>query len=499
MRYRCYSVLYILSALPLADFATLPERLWGDLIVKHTWNAVPANWESLGPPPADTVIDLYIALQPHRENALIDTLYEVSNPEHPKYGFHLSKEQVAELVAPHNDTLEFVHSWLKHHGVPSSSISRTHGGGWLTITSVPISQANELLCASYQIYKRTGTNKTETILRTVSYSLPAALLGHVETVAPTTLFATPLAPPLQTPRKRSGEEAALMANSTLGDGEGGRVLSRRDDEPNITPQGLRSLYNTEEYVPVAPGRNAIGTLGLLNEYPKEKDLLYFMAIYRKDALDATFTVVPVNGGEDGEDDDSTRPAGIEASVDVQYGSVMSYPTPQFFYNTGGVLKWSTINGKPDSDDSYLAWLKYLLDQQNIPPTITVSYGNPETLFPLSYAVTLCNLFAQLGLRGVSVLVASGDEAVGSIDGEEDCVDGSGNIRFTALFPASCPWVTTVGGTMDIPEVAWPHSGGGFSQYFPRPDYQDRAVLTFLQNNGNKHAGLYKYVRCRDLA
>ncbi|KAF8266389.1 peptidase S8/S53 domain-containing protein [Lactarius quietus] len=396
-----------------------------------------------------------------------------------RYGSHLSKEQVAELVAPHDDTLEFVHSWLKHHGVPSSSISRTHGGGWLTITSVPISQANELLCASYQIYKRTGTNKAETILRTVSYSLPAALLGHVETVAPTTLFATPLAPPLQTPRKRSGEEAALMANSTLEDGEGGRVLSGRD-EPDITPQGLRSLYNTEAYAPVVWDRNAIGTLGLHNDYPREDDLQQFMAMYRKDAKGATFIVVPVNGGEY----DPTQPADTEGSLDIQYASVISYPTLQFFYNTGGVLKWT--NGRPDPRDPYLAWLKYLLDQPVIPPTITISYGNAEPLFPWSYATVVCNLFAQLGLRGVSVLVASGDQAVG----RGDCLDSFGNVRFTTLFPASCPWVTTVGGTMDIPEVAWPSSSGGFSQYFPRPNYQDRAVLTFLQNLGNKHAGLY---------
>ena len=54
----------------------------------------------------------------------------------------LSKKQ----VAPHQDTHELIHSWLEHHGIASSSISRTHDGGWLTITSVPVSQADELLC-----------------------------------------------------------------------------------------------------------------------------------------------------------------------------------------------------------------------------------------------------------------------------------------------------------------------------------------------------------------
>ncbi len=53
--------------------------------IKHSWNAVPKNWESLGRPPSDTTINLYIALKPQRENALIDELYEVSSPGHPKH------------------------------------------------------------------------------------------------------------------------------------------------------------------------------------------------------------------------------------------------------------------------------------------------------------------------------------------------------------------------------------------------------------------------------
>ncbi|KAI9431929.1 hypothetical protein H4582DRAFT_2102729 [Lactarius indigo] len=51
--------------------------------VKRAQNAVLATWKGLGPPPADAAIDLSIALKPHNENALIDALYEVSNPVLP--------------------------------------------------------------------------------------------------------------------------------------------------------------------------------------------------------------------------------------------------------------------------------------------------------------------------------------------------------------------------------------------------------------------------------
>src|SRR6202167_2258368 len=127
-----------------------------------------------------------------------------------RYGVHLSKEQIAELVAPHQHSLELVHSWLEHHRVPSSSISISHGGGWLSITGVPVRQANELLCASYQIYRQTGTNETNATLRTVSYALPVALHVHVQTVAPTTYFGSPRKP-LPTALQRSNEEIEAAA------------------------------------------------------------------------------------------------------------------------------------------------------------------------------------------------------------------------------------------------------------------------------------------------
>ncbi|KAH9009121.1 Pro-kumamolisin, activation domain-containing protein, partial [Lactarius hengduanensis] len=154
--------------------------------IKHSWNAVPRNWESLGHPPSGTTIDLYIALKPRRENALVDALYEVSEPRHPRYHSYLTKEQVAKLVAPHPETLELVNSWLKHHGISSSSISMTHGGNTLMLKDVSVIQANTLLGASYQLYRH--TKRGETIVRTVGYSLPMALHWHMLTVAPTTSF-----------------------------------------------------------------------------------------------------------------------------------------------------------------------------------------------------------------------------------------------------------------------------------------------------------------------
>jgi hypothetical protein len=68
-----------------------------------------------------------------------------------------------------------------------------------------------------------------------------------------------------------------------------------------------------------------------------------------------------------------------------------------------------------------------------------------------------------------------------------------------------PWfrrslVTSVGGTTSVgPEFAAKFSGGGFSDYFERPHFQDSAVEGFFKQFGDtQYAGLYEYVRCRGL-
>ena len=102
---------------------------------------------------------LYSSL--NRETALIDTLSEVSNPEHLRhvlltnlppvpsfvcatapFQIFLSEEQIDELVRPSPDTIELVCAWLAHQGIRFSSISRTHGGIWLTVTDLRVSQVS---------------------------------------------------------------------------------------------------------------------------------------------------------------------------------------------------------------------------------------------------------------------------------------------------------------------------------------------------------------------
>jgi tripeptidyl-peptidase-1 len=80
-----------------------------------------------------------------------------------------------------------------------------------------------------------------------------------------------------------------------------------------------------------------------------------------------------------------------------------------------------------------------------------------------------------------VLESSGDTGIGSGCRSPD----NKTIEFDIQFPASCPYITSVGGTESFgPEVAWSDGGGGFSKYFSRPWYQREEVDSYLRQVDN---------------
>ncbi|KAF8259078.1 Pro-kumamolisin, activation domain-containing protein [Lactarius quietus] len=398
MRHYMLSVLCIFANVPLCGLATPLTSRWEEVHVKHSWSSVPDDWTNLGHPAADTTIDLHIALKAENESALIDALNEVSSPDHPKYGKHLSKVQVAELVAPPTEVLELINTWLEHHGIlPSSKVITKHGGSQLTLIGVPVSRANDILGASYQLYHHIGTNTT--VLRTLSYGLPEALLESVQTVVPTTNFGFPDSP-WQKPFMRRGEAAAAQPQAPAR--EDGTALSSRVTVENVTPASLRSLYKTSAYVPTAANLNVIGVGGFIGDCPSPDDLVKFMRTYRAGGTYAPYAVALVNGGTY-----NPNNPGQEANLDIQYSLGIASPIGLIFYSTGET-----------HGDWLVSWLEYMLDQISIPQTITLSYGFFEV--------------------GISPEYATGDHGVGP--GQCLFNDGNGNlyVRFIPTFPSTCP-------------------------------------------------------------
>jgi tripeptidyl-peptidase-1 len=93
----------------------------------------------------------------------------------------------------------------------------------------------------------------------------------------------------------------------------------------------------------------------------------------------------------------------------------------------------------------------------------------------------------MGLRGITILESSGDLGVGAGCRAPD----NKTVEFTPIFPATCPYLTSVGGTVELaPESAWSSSSGGFSRYFERPAYQDATIARYMKTVSNETYAYY---------
>ncbi|KAF8165634.1 peptidase S8/S53 domain-containing protein [Crassisporium funariophilum] len=481
----CFSGLSPVGAATFKDCAYSP---------KETVSS-PRGWVKHSQPAPDHKIVLRIGLPQPNFHVLEKQLYEVSDPDHERYGQHLSKEEVDALVTPHPESIESVNDWLATFGIMEEDIIRSPAKDWVTL-KVPVSLVEKMLDTTYHVWKHEGSG--DHLVRTTSYSLPSSLHDHIDVIQPTTMFSRfkEQKSSIFRPSKDGGLAPVPAASSTtlkISNAETGVTVDASCNQV-ITVSCLQQLYNAVGYVPSANIGNSIGITGYLEQFANFQDLQSFFIDQVPTAINSTFKVISVDGGENNQ---TAAEAGDEANLDVQFAFGISHPVPATFFTTAGSPPFNPDIGTPDdTNEPYTEWLDFILSHPNPPLAISTSYGDDEQTVPESFAIRACAGFAQLGARGVSLMFSSGDGGVGDGDSDpatQECFtnDGRNATRFIPGFPASCPFVTAVGGTTGInPETAVTRffSGGGFSNYFSRPSYQDKAVQGFLDSLPK---GLYK--------
>ncbi|OCK77206.1 subtilisin-like protein [Lepidopterella palustris CBS 459.81] len=471
-------------------------------------NLPPVKWSRLGPAPIDHSINLRIGLKQSKVEELERHLYEVSDPEHDRYGQHLSADEVNELIKPTEESLELVHAWLLDHDIALSRLRYTATKDMITVT-LPLESVEELLDTKYSVFEN---DEGVRLVRTPEWSLPLHLHEHIRLVQPTNSFfhfeARRGISRRSTKVRVSKEDitgakhkpvpsAAPPANST--------VAAVCGNFSSVTPDCLRTIYGTKGYTPRMPGKNQVALCDYLGELNLRTDVQKYLQLYRPEAVSAAdgFLQVSIAGGTVQQTalnaTELENETGIEGNLDAETILGISWPTPMTAYSTGGLNPTFMPDNftTSDSDEPYLVWLDYVLSLKSIPQTISTSYGDDEQTVSRSYAREVCNQFMQLGARGVSVLFASGDYGVGAT-GYCSSNDGLGTPEFLPGFPNDCPYVTNVGATTGYPEVAAldPRfhipftSGAGFSNYFPMPEYQKRAVESYIKSLDGLHDGLY---------
>lgn len=436
----------------------------------------PKGWTVAGVPAPDEAILFRIALRPPQQRLKLfeQTISVVSDPYHARYGQHLRGAQLKNLLRA-NESAKAVRDWLAASGIDEDDIQGDDE--WINF-STTISGAEKLLNTTFQIYRNTIDQRQ--LVRTLQYSVPKGIAASIDLIHPTTRF-----PPI-----RPAHDDIIRA-TVLGDFA---VAVNSSCAGSIVPTCLQELYNMREFDLSSNSSRTgfMGVSGYLKQYAHYADLTKFQQKFYPPATGANFTWTSINGGllNQSSTGDST-----EANLDIQYATSLTYPLPVNFYSTGGLGFLVPDNDQPiqadNTNEPYLEELTYLMNLPDgqLPHTLITSYGEDEQSIPASYAQKVCNMFGALGLRGVSVIFSSGDDGVGSAC---ETNDGTNQTRFNPGFPASCPYVTAVGATMSVgPEVATPFSGGGFSERWPRPWWQQNAVVAYLGILGNeKWAGLY---------
>ncbi|PIL32625.1 hypothetical protein GSI_05329 [Ganoderma sinense ZZ0214-1] len=363
-------------------------------------------------------IPLTLALHPNNKTGLIDTLMEISDPSSVNYGQHLSKSEVNAFVAPSPESVQATMNWLAKYNVTPQS---TSPAGDMLHLRVPIATANAMLSANYQAF--------------MHEALPPINKSPLHTAKPPQAV-------ISTSKRRLVPAVCVRG---------------------IQPFCVQALYNLPATPATAPN-NSIAVSGFLGEIANQTDLTAFLKTTRPDIENGTFTVQTINGGP------TTGAGTLEAMVDIEYTVGLATNVPVQFLSTGGTTPKDFFHYVMDL-------VNFLLEQDTPPPVLTTSFGVNENIIPPEVAEAVCLSFAQLGARGTSVLFASGDGGVAGTRPNDTCGDDG---LFIPVFPATCPFVTTVGSTEGVsPEVAAPFSAGGFSNVFPRPAYQAAAVLGYL--------------------
>lgn len=244
----------------------------------------------------------------------------------------------------------------------------------------------------------------------------------------------------------------------------------------VTPTCVRQVYDIN--YSAQPNRTTFAIYGTEAASFSSGDLQTYLERYNSPAADAEASYTVIGNG------DSSEKSGVESkfetALDTQTALGLAWPAEGVLYNNGGVFG-------PDAGQTYdpfVSFLQKLVTNRTVPSVVSFSESMPEDQIDAAYATRLCNMMAQVGARGVTLLFSSGDNGPNG-----DQPSGDHKAPFEPEFPASCPWVTAVGGTTNLADetaatkstisivgrLGYTASGGGFSNLFGLPGYQATAV------------------------
>lgn len=433
------------------------------------------GWVKRGVAAPNSRIRLRIALRQEDPLELENIAMDIATPGHSRYRRHLTADEVAHLSRPVSQAVEGVQAWLGSFGLNGSV-----DNDMITVDAT-VQQAEALLNTTYHKYEHHETR--EVLTRTSEYSMPVGLHEMVDFIAPTTHFGLGRKSRQTTASRRSVPPPSLHSARSL------PSKAACGNATVVTLDCVRYLYNITES---ATSDATFAVAGTQEALFNNTDLQTFLGMYNPAAAKAgaTFEKIALNGNDVNGGSDVG-----EVQLDTQYTLGLAYPAHAVLYVNGND-GLDNFTGDAASDDHYLAFLHQLTYNKTVPSVVTTSEEDNEGNISPAYARRVCNSFAKAGARGITFLFSSGDAGIQGAGSPWAVYD------LDASFPSSCPFVTSVGGTVVEPSLEESgmtlsttfviSSSGGFSTLFARPSYQDAAVLPYVATIDPGYATLTGY-------
>ncbi|PRP79663.1 hypothetical protein PROFUN_10563 [Planoprotostelium fungivorum] len=402
-----------------------------------------AFWHNTGrAQPQSTHTVTFAVRQINNAAATCDSLIrKTSEPSSRHYGQHKSLSQVNAIFL-NREAVRRVESWLATQGHQFETI-----GDYIKVTS-SISNLETLLSAKFHAYRHFNiANKI--FYKTDAHTVPIEIANDVEFVLNVDL-------PRVIPHSFTRSKSALV-----------------DADGNTTPSVINTQYGITNNTVTSATQSLFEALGQ-NFSPD--DLSAFQQQYQLPNI----PISKVTGNNDGSSCSDNPDACGEANLDVQYMLAVAQSTETHY---------RVID--QGSQDPFYDWIIELSQATDTAHVHSVSYGSLAPEDPKTDMQRFNTEVCKLGLRGVTIVVASGDDGVANFPARQD----PSQCGFVPSFPATSPYVLAVGATMGPeagnPEIACTSdagglitTGGGFSVTFNRPSYQDKAVQNYLANAPN---------------
>ncbi|KAM3476925.1 hypothetical protein MY5147_002937 [Beauveria neobassiana] len=459
--------------------------------VVHEKRTSPRQHYARGEPAdAETKLPVQFALKQSNIEEGTQRLYDISNPKSPNYGKHMTAQEAINYFAADDVTIQTVTDWLVKAGVPHKDIILDRTRTVIHVEST-VQKMEKVLQTRYHLYQSKITGRDH--IGVEDYRLPKAIADFVDFVFPAVSLGQLHRRDGIAPIKGAADKWAVKEPiRALEEDVLEKLVSNQSEigcDQIITPKCIRDIYNitlenNPEYV------NYLGIWETGDTFDQE-DLDIFLSNFapnvpkgRKPQLALiNGATAPVRqedgGGESLLDLEIAYPIIQPQNIIVFQNKPIRNAFSQFFADWASAVDKDFCKEDPNFDRRLMCG-KY--QPSNV---LSVSYGDAEMDEPIAVVERVCNEFLKLGNVGVSVVVSSGDTGVASRQNE--CAGPHHDI-FTPSFLSVCPFVTSVGSTVlprgrsvgEAEVVTTSFSpGGGFSNYFARPSYQEEAVKNYL--------------------